>query len=360
MGSTDNRMYVWVFPVGRGNAALIRTPLNHGFIVDMGNSEDCDPATFIRENLSGALTPFTDPAGNAFPIAQAVLSHQHSDHIGQCAELIADDKVLYPYFLTCPHDLDVAPADDEKLNWGRVVNPAGSDDLVTQYKELYKDRTPPLQSVPCAVDATCDDLEYGIFYVRPPHCESIHESDDNAYGNATSIVVYFRYGDDTILFPGDITPEAMQLLLDDAEQVEKRYTVFGEGAMPDDWSKMTVDQPGLRSLLEDQGLSVLVAPHHGLESCYSQELYDAMKDGAPQLVVISEKKHLNDNDGSLATQYQSDAGALGLNVDVGGTVEKRRSVSTVDGHHVLIVFDGQGTPEVHLAADPDDLLPYWN
>src|SRR6266516_1615237 len=88
---------IWIFAVGRGNAAFIRTALNQGFILDM-NAADFDPAEFIKKKF----VPKLDSYGG-YKIAQAVLSHPHTDHISQCTAL---RDGLSPALLTCPHDKD--------------------------------------------------------------------------------------------------------------------------------------------------------------------------------------------------------------------------------------------------------------
>jgi hypothetical protein len=43
-------------------------------------------------------------------------------------------------------------------------------------------------------------------------------------------VTYLRYGKNAILFPGDITPLAMEKILNQSEGAEKRFTVFSKTA----------------------------------------------------------------------------------------------------------------------------------
>ncbi len=353
--------HFWIFNVGRGNAAFVRSGLNQGFIVDMAEGEDFDPAGFIEKKLVPHLSRYQKSN-----IAQALLSHPHSDHIAQCARLGSDYKngVLSPGLLTCPHDKepDNGAKTNEKLNWERIVNPQGTDDLVEAYKGLYAGRTLPLQTILFASSRTVPNLDYGIYYVRPPVCETIHENSDQEYGNSTSIMFYFRHGENTILFPGDMTPEGMKHILSEEKGAEKRYTRFDRQFTEDHprWHTETTDQPALNSLLKKRGLSILVAPHHGLESCFSPELYAAMLGGKPRLVVISEKRHTTDQDGKVHQQYQSENGATGLNVEIEGKTENRRSLSTINGKHILIVFSGNGSPKVYADRDPEKLLSRIN
>lgn len=343
--------HVWIFNVGRGVAVFVRTGMNHGFLIDTGSSEDFSPSEFIKEYLA----PFLDKY-EGHCLAQAVHSHPHSDHIAECAKL--SERGYTAGLITCPHDKK-GTENDERLNWKRIVNPEGTDQLIADYKSLYADRNPPLQTIKHTdKGAVPPNLEYGIYYVRPPKCEELHESDDNAYGNATSIMFYLRYGMNSILLPGDCTPEAMQHVLEEEEGSEKRYTVFSRAITNQhpEWHCKTLDQPPLKSLLGGRGLSILLAPHHGLESGYSPELYEAIKGGKPQLVVISEKEHTSDTDGQIHEIYESEDGAFGLRVEVEGISETHRCLKTFDGYHVLIVFSGAALPKIYAEDTAEKLL----
>lgn len=342
--------HIWIFSVGRGNAAFVRTGLNQGFILDMGCEGDTDfsPTAFVKQHFVPKLDKFEGHA-----IAQAVLSHPHKDHISQCAEL-SDGQPLAPKMLTCPHDKSL----EETLNWNRIKNPDGSDELIRTYRSLFERRRLPLQTIQYASKRSIPNLEYGIFYIRPPHAEKLH-SEDNAYGNACSIAFYLRHGSQSILFPGDITPEGMCLLLNDGPGVEKRYTIFDRQAAQrhPTWHEKTSDQPSLGWLLRTYGLTALVAPHHGLESCFCPDFYKAVRGGKPQITIISERRHVNENDGTLHKMYQSAEGSLGTTAEVDGYTERgRKSISTIDGRHVLLIFEGASAPKIFANKDPKQLL----
>src|SRR5215831_18159236 len=117
--------HIWVFSVGRGNTAFIRTGMNHGLIIDL-NGTDFNSAKFIKDKFLPKLTLYKNAK-----IAQAVLSHPHADHINQCRELEKGNP-LWPTLLTCPHNKDFndgAPS-REKLNWNRIKNRDGDQPVV--------------------------------------------------------------------------------------------------------------------------------------------------------------------------------------------------------------------------------------
>lgn len=350
---TSTATHIYIFNVGRGNSAFIRTPLNQGFLLDMGNEggeAGFSPAKFIKQNFLKKLDDYKE-----HKIAQAILSHPHEDHVTECEELY-DGEEMRPTLVTCPHDKDGSEK-DEKLNWNRIKN--RDAELKKRYTTVYEGRKPPLQTIQYDSKLPVPPrLEYGIYYVRPPQVEKLH-ADDNKYGNGTSIVFYYRHGVHSILVPGDITPECMRQILNEAEGTEKRYTKFDRRFTQEhpNWHEKSFDQPSLRFGLSTDGLSILVAPHHGLESCFCPELFQVMRNNKPMLNIISEKRQLSESDGKVHDFYQKPDGASGLDIVCDGALERqRRSVSTRNGHHILIIFKGVGVPQVVLDKSADNLV----
>jgi len=349
--------YIWIFNVGRGLAIFIRTPLNHGILYDLGCSDYFKPIEFLKENIIPKLDKY-----NGFTLIQILISHPHADHILDIKSLIpveGENLLLYPALHTCPHDKTEGSAEPEVINWDRIKNPEGSDELIEVYKTLYANRNLPLQTIEYKLTRSVPNLEYGLFYIRPPVVEKIHPANDQDYGNGISLVIFFRYGKHTLLIPGDITPSVLSHILEEREGLEKRYTVFdlAHAREHPEWHCKTSNQPSLKELLSRYGLSILIAPHHGLESGFSDDLYSACKRGKPDLVVISDKRHLREIDGRIDWRYQSEYGANGMYVDIEGKRKFRYSVSTREGHHILIIFRGTGRyPDVHLNKSPDELL----
>ncbi|AWM41896.1 hypothetical protein [Gemmata obscuriglobus] len=270
-------------------------------------------------------------------------------------------------FLGLRYSLTGGPVFGVHYNWDRHGNPEGTEELIETYKSLYASRNPPLQSIKYDGNLTVPNMEYGLYYVRPPVCEILHPSDDNKYGNTTSIMFYYKHGSHSILFPGDMTPEGMTTVLDEKQGMEKRYTRFGATVSPStmDWHTKTGRQPSLKSLLGKHGLTVLMAPHHGLESCYSTDLYNAINGDSftavrkPQLVVVSERRKRHENDGNTDSRYYGTSGGTGVTITKDRNVETGQGfISTKGGHHILIIFNGTGPVKVYADTEPDNLLPY--
>jgi beta-lactamase superfamily II metal-dependent hydrolase len=340
--STDT--YIWVFNVQRGLAIFIRTPNNWGILYDLGNTDEFSPHAFIKENL----LPHINKYDNKHDLAQLVLSHPHTDHISDVEKI----KDLPIGLLTCPHDHTEA-ASHEKFDFSVIEETSKTK----AYRALYEERELPLQTILFDDNLTlARKPEYALYYINPEHVRTLHPNNDHQYGNGCSIVLYYKVGTNSILIPGDITPEALEYMVDEGEGVEKRCSRYlSQQDVERKWHYETSDQPSLKDRLAE-GLSVLVAPHHGLESGYSEKLYEAIKDAKPNLVIISEKRHTGENDGCVDARYQCEDGAVGEHIDIDGTSTFCNSVSTRNGHHILIKFTASGQRYVYTRTDPKDLL----
>ena len=355
--------YIWIFNIGRGFASFIRLPQNIAFMVDMGSSDDFSPRNFIEKNLIKRLNKFTDTFGIKKQIAQLIISHPHADHISEISTIKNDQQensFIDAALITCPHNKkyedDLATKyKDEKTDLSRITNQHNQKWLIDKYLAMIEKRNLPLQTI-SAKDITVPNVEYGIYYVRPPVCDEIHKNDDQKYSNSISLVFYYRHGNQNILIPGDITPEAFEKVLSCDADVERRYTNFSSDYDSDDSKINTGTQAKLKDLLTKHGLSILIPSHHGLKSGYFAKLYNHIQGGKPSLNVISEKRHVGEKAGEIQSDYQNSNGAKGIEVDVGGKKETRYSVSTRQGH-ILIVFKGtDNKPHVYLRSKPEDLL----
>ena len=132
--------HIFVFAIGRGSAAFVRSGLNQGFILDMGGGDPFDPARFVVKRLVTGLDEYKENK-----IAQAILSHPHKDHVAQCGSLAK--RKLYPTLLTCPTDHPDL-ASHEQVDWSRLgQDDPDKKDLIRTYKGLYEKRKPPMQTI---------------------------------------------------------------------------------------------------------------------------------------------------------------------------------------------------------------------
>jgi hypothetical protein len=334
--------YVWIFNVGRGICILIITPFKYGILIDLGSSDEFSPIEFIKNTLLPKMQQY-----NGFDLGQVLLSHPHADHISDIQNL---NNLTYNY-LTCPHN----KSEEEYFDFSKLEM---HEDL-KKYIEIITPRQLPLQTLQYTSRFTSPtQSEYGIYYIKPPIIKkNIYKDNDYKYINGASILMYYKYGNNSILIPGDILPEAFEYLLDENEGTEKRYSILSYTNPNNTWHLETSNQPSLSKQLKNHGLSVLVAQHHGLESGYCTKLYECIKEGKPKIVMISEKRHLSESDGKVDNRYQSKDGAIGHDAIIDGLLVKDNfSLSTRNGHHYLIVFSPDAIMKIYGDRDPNNLI----
>ena len=329
--------YIYIFNVGRGCSIFIRTPNNYGIIYDLGSSEEFSPLSFVREHFIPNLTKYKDGNGKIHDIAQLVISHPHYDHISDIDNL----KNISVNLVTCPHDKSA----DEFFDFSTIEK----SDKIIKYRELFKERKLPLQTIQHTTrHTTPHPAEYGIYYVKPPKVKELHPSNDSKYVNGCSIILYFRYANNSILIPGDITPESLTHILDEGRETEKRYSIFSYSSKFNEWHLENSDQPSLRSLLANYGLSVLVAPHHGLESCFPEYLFSTIREKKPGINIISDKRHEGEHEGTIDERYRSPKYSKGIN--------GRFLFSTRHDSHIVIKFAQNGRYSIYSVHKPEGLL----
>lgn len=340
-------LLAWIFNVGRGNCAFVRTPSKDGFLIDCGGDEGV--VASVRKKLLPLCREHKWGKDKRTKVGQIIISHPHVDHFGNIKAVLD----LNPYLWTCPHDKESGLLEaDECVNWELIQNPEGNDELIELYRSAYETRCLPLQVFQPTNQIPY--FKYGIFYIRPPECEPmdswLDDDEENGlpeqdYGNNISVMVYFCFNKSSIFFPGDMMASGMKRAL----EVGCENRLVGEGIAPE-FAKRSASAETLRKWING-GCSVLVAQHHGLESGYSREFFESLPVMDPRvgLVVISEKAMPRKNEGKVHSNYQSSEKVKGMRViREDGKKALRQSVTTRTDGHCLVGF--RGTDEVSVVV----------
>ena len=350
----SNKTYIWLFNTGRGLSLCVRLPNNIGILYDLGCKDEFSPIDFIEKEI----LPHLGKYNIKYNPGQLLVSHPHQDHI-QEAEKVNKSSSFNLGLVTLPHDKDVDGQENEKLDFSRIEN-EDNKEIISEYKKLYGQRNPPLQTVECdKCPSTNQNFVYGLYYMRPPEVGKIYQSDDHKYGNGVSLCFYLRHNRHSIWICGDATPEVHDDILTGEDSVEKRFTYFNNAPdnTPKDFNSKTSSQPTPEELFDDYGLTLLIAPHHGLESCFCQLLFDSIPGGKTNLNIISEKRHTGKNDGIVDNRYSDEQHSKGMWVNIDRSQDFRRMISTRNGHHMLFILGRDSErPKVFLRKDPYDLL----
>lgn len=351
MWSFENSVYFYIFNVGRGLSIFIKLPNNTAIIYDLGSSTDFSPLEFVKDNFLRHLQSYKEKN-----IAQMILSHPHADHISELSKWIENKDELSVCLLTCQNDK--AENEDKSLiiNMDRIRTDDNMD-LIESYKSIYEDRHLPLQTIKKEDTQNISNLEYGIYYINSEFANK-NEVQDEDYVNGLSIILYIKYFGNSILIPGDITPNCINEILHDRNS-KKCFTYFDNDELSQRSTQIAVKpaEPSLGSKVQE-GLSVLIAPHHGLESCFSPDLFSFLNKGKVKLNVISEKVHDGENDGQISANYSSSDYSTGLQLTINGENKTQNSISTRKGHILIIFKPDDSQPEVHIEREAENLLTY--
>ena len=311
---------VWIFDIGRGLSATIKTPAGKWIMIDLGSREGFNPVSdFMLPKIK--KTNFV-MKNNRFLISQLIISHPHDDHMTALKDF---DKKLYPSLLTTPNDIthQNQPAKG-KINWGLVTNP--SDEL-TNYlrKNMLPGRQPPLK-------ATEDDKNQGfvfkIYYLLPGICEESDDLKKTNYTNNISIISRLNYKGNVVLFTGDMMKDGMKKII----SIKNKF----------------------RLDLAKYGVDFLIAPHHGLRSSFSTDLFNSMKGNKTRkLNIIPERQTPKDSNEIVDTRYSDSSYSGGFPVVINGKRERKRMLKTSGVGHIRIdLFENK---ESRVFAGPNAL-----
>jgi len=329
---SNNNLEVNIFNVGRGLSILIKTPQNLVVIYDLGSTDSFSPINEIYK-----YPHFFDDMKtlNGCKISQCIISHPHLDHI---SDLTNDNTSFIAHntaYITCQND-KAENSIGHKIDFSRINNPGENCEQVENYKSLYKKRQLPLVTINPKVDYV--NFQMGYYYLPHKKVNELFSKDDQEYTNSLSIVLYLSFNGNSIVIPGDINPDAFELILNG--KCEKRFTNYNmnlSNSRRAMWASSTTnEQPILKDLLKTTNVAAIVAPHHGLESGYCQKLFEILDDKKPDIILISEGKHYK-NSGSIAKEYQDGTTSTGLSENN----KTRWSLTTRNDGHIKIVFDGK-------------------
>lgn len=272
------RMIVW--DVKKGNAISFQLPNGRVVMVDCGASDDCSPVSELH-NKCGVDT-----------IHELIVTHPHADHMADL-ETIRNLK-MGPTVLYRPKGISEDAIKSGNTDTTVVESYLAMDRQYNRKLDASEDIENP---------ANTGGVRFKVF--KPISCS------ENDLNNR-SLVVIVSYGGEKFLLPGDCTPAAMKELLELQEFKD-----------------------------ELAGTTIMVAPHHGHESCYCPELMDELANNSTlKICIVSDGKDTNEV--SASDKYGSKCTGLSFWYD--SIVHDSRKCLTTrkDGH--VIVDVGIGVP----------------
>jgi len=231
---------MYVFNIGRGFSCFVRSPSNETLLIDCGCSDEFSPIDYIHSNL---LTS---------NISKLTITHPHNDHIREIENV---------WIKTEPNTLL-----GRDYDWESLKEP-GLEYKALDYYANLKDNV---------YTGTGSHSQRGMnlnhYFPNRTKARKIDVA-TQAFLNNTSILSTLEYQNKKFLFTGDIQNEMWEKLLEE-----------------DDFLKFI------------EGTTIVIAPHHGLDSAFYPGLYEHIN---PWISLISERSGENPNSGYSSEDYFS-------------------------------------------------------
>jgi len=281
-------------------------------MVDIGGSAEFNPVIdFLLPLFKKRGNDKSSKDANKYAIDQLIISHPHDDHISAIAEF---QEHFYPELLTCPND-NIGMPENQKINWELFDKNPNIDIL----REMLIGRVPPLRT-------TSDQNEF-IYFLAPKDVEGDTELSSESYCNNISICTFLIINTFRMFMPGDVQKLGM------IELISKNNF--------------------LRNKLKG-GVDVLIAPHHGLRSSFSTEMFDLIRNGKTRSLNIISEKVAGDDARNVDTRYSSSDYCEGDNNLKNGDT-KTNQIKTSRGH-IYIDYQKKDYINIEVFQDIKDVF----
>jgi len=257
-----------VWDVQHGNAAYLKTPSSH-FVFDLGagkygSQKEFSPLNHIRNKYGVSR------------LDAVVITHPHRDHLDDIDQFNA----LSPRFFWRPRHL--SELDIRNANQGK------DSSIIDAYLKIDKHYTHTIKREENPfLSNNNGGVEIEIF--SPYKCASSNI-------NNHSLVAVVTYASSKLLIPGDNESASWDVLL---------------------------EMPEFRSAIK--GTDILLAPHHGRNSGFSENLFEHI---SPYLVIVSDGCFC---DTSATTRYSKKARGWKVQKRNGGTENRKCLTTRKDG-----------------------------
>lgn len=270
MSRGDLKITLW--DVGHGLAIWIKTPNGYNHLIDAGTNDDFCPARHMSERYGETKLDYL------------VISHPDMDHIQGLPGIV--EHLGTPRVLLRNKSLP----DSEKFG-------GASKEYQKTFKSLDASHTDAIDWS----ENPRNPIFNGGVAVKSGYCNyELGMSKNNS-----SVVMFYAYAGWLFVFPGDIEDAGWQKL----------------------WKEKSKE---FEPLIKAAKYKVLVSPHHGRSSAYSEEMMKAIE---PHLILISDKR----GDAPTDQRYYTRASGLVING------ENQKYFSTKSGGRIKFTITSEGT-----------------
>ena len=263
-----------IWNVEHGTSIYSVTTNGKKVFLDCGSSNEFSPALAINSNYEKKK------------LDHLVISHPHQDHITDLRNIDEKFKIKV---LTRSKKINEDVMKDDNPD---VFEPP-NDEIVGKYFELLKRFT---KDVDWSEDPSNPTWGNGCTF------HSFYNNDTELGVNNLSVATFIEFGNETILYGGDLEEKGWQELLkrDSFKNHLKKTTI-------------------------------LVASHHGNSSGYCKDIFDYF---TPKITIFSAGKYIDEN---ARTKYANHTKGMKVRIKNGGE-EERWVLTTRNDGHIQMVF----------------------
>jgi len=249
-------MKIIVFDVGNAACSIISSPNQYGLMVDCGSHNEKDnPVDLlntkgIKEWLN--IKNYITQKGISYKLGLLHITHPDDDHVRNAKRI---KEEFEPYLLQ-KREFEEFP-DGDKIN----------DDYKKHIDKKYRGTNPEKINWGFEVNKT---------FRIPMNILKSNEELNKKLRNNSSILRYIKYNGIRILFTGDLEKEGWDWLIENNNNFVNYL---------------------------NEGLDILIAPHHGHKSGFPKPLFDLT--GNVKVVIHSKGSEGNIEGTNIATQYSS-------------------------------------------------------
>lgn len=289
-------MEICVFDVGNGSCNYICSPNKYAMMIDCGSSDEKEnPVDIIKrwksdKELSVFKTKnYISKSGCSYPLALLHITHPDKDHVRNADRIY---KELTPFLLKRVYA--------EKFDDAKDID----ENYIKDFDKKYRgDNT---ESIDWGFDA---NKTFSI----PIDSVKAEKGLKSKVRNNSSIIRYIKYKGVSILFTGDMESAG--------------------------WEWLTSHNMEFVKLME-QGLDILIAPHHGHSSGFPSELFKLT--GNVKVIILSKDSESAKENSDVYSGYSNYAEGVNYLNFSDNRIYKAKVLTTRSNGSIYIVIDESG------------------
>ena len=304
---TQTIMKIIICDVGDAACAFLTSPNAYTMMIDCGSSDDkTNPVDLFKSNKQWLGTKdYITRFGQSYPIALLHITHPDKDHVRNAYRVATETP---PYILHKVMSEEYSDGNDVDINYRNYLD------------RPYRWNNPETIHWGFEINKT--------FQIPVSICQSNPDLKSKERNNS-SIIRYVKADGVSVLFCGDLETPG--------------------------WEYLIEHNPDFVKIIKDNGVNILIAPHHGHKSGFPKALFDII--GNVDLVIHSKDTEASKEGTDVSSQYSSKSNGHKYQSLTDGCFYWARVMTTRSNGNIFISTNGDGSFHVQSSkASPNHEL----